>query len=302
VTGVEITEPDLATLNARLGLLASLAGFAAALPAVLFYKLGGSPTVLWADVAVFCGAVAAGLRLPVRGGRRRRSNPTFASPSSSSVATTSAPVPAIDDRWAGDAEDLAALRPLADTEVMLALVPMSVLKGLAGFMTFLVAFGLRREAAATWWFGFLLGALTAGALVGVLLVARARRFLSEQQMLSAALWWVAAVAGLGALFPSRLMQAFVAFAVGVAGAVAKPSFDALVQRHVREADQGRAFARFETQLQLMWVLGAFAPVVLSLPFAGGDAIMAIAAALGAISYLSSRRTQGTQGSAATGSQ
>ena len=142
----------------------------------------------------------------------------------------------------------------------------------------------------------------AGALVGVLLVARARRFLSEQQMLSAALWWVAAVAGLGALFPSRLMQAFVAFAVGVAGAVAKPSFDALVQRHVREADQGRAFARFETQLQLMWVLGAFAPVVLSLPFAGGDAIMGIAAALGAISYLSSRRTQGTQGSAATGSQ
>jgi hypothetical protein len=197
----------------------------------------------------------------------------------------------MDDRFTGDAEDLAALRPLADTEVMLALVPMSVLKALAGFLTFLVAFGLRREGAATWWFGFLLGALTAGALVGVLLVSRARRFLSEQQMLSTALWWVAAVAGLGALFPSRLMEAFVAFAVGVAGAVAKPSFDALVQRHVREADQGRAFARFETQLQLMWVLGAFAPVVLSLPFAGGNAIMAIAAVVGAVSYLSSRRTQ-----------
>ncbi|MGB7051884.1 MAG: hypothetical protein WBG41_09965 [Acidimicrobiales bacterium] len=295
VTGVETTEPDLATLNARLGLLASLAGFAAALPAVLFYKLGGSPTVLWADVVVFCAAVAAGLRLPVRGGRRRRSTPTSASstaPSPASQAIVSAPAPVMDDRFAGDAEDLAALRPLADTEVMLALVPMSVLKALAGFLTFLVAFGLRREGAATWWFGFLLGALTAGALVGVLLVSRARRFLSEQQMLSTALWWVAAVAGLGALFPSRLMEAFVAFAVGVAGAVAKPSFDALVQRHVREADQGRAFARFETQLQLMWVLGAFAPVVLSLPFAGGNAIMAIAAVVGAVSYLSSRRTRG----------
>jgi hypothetical protein len=299
VTGVETTEPDLATLNARLGLLASLAGFAAALPAVLFYKLGGSPTVLWADVVVFCAAVAAGLRLPVRGGRRRRSTPTSASssaPSPASQAIVSAPAPVMDDRFAGDAEDLAALGPLADTEVMLALVPMSVLKALAGFLTFLVAFGLRREGAATWWFGFLLGALTAGALVGVLLVSRARRFLSEQQMLSTALWLVTAVAGLGALFPSRLMQAFVAFAVGMAGAVAKPSFDALVQRHVREADQGRAFARFETQLQLMWVLGAFAPVVLSLPFAGGNAIMAIAAAVGAVSYLSSRRTQGAAAS------
>ena len=43
----------------------------------------------------------------------------------------------------------------------------------------------------------------------------------------------------------------------LAGAVAKPSFDALVQRHVRESDQGRAFARFETRLQLMWVVGSF---------------------------------------------
>ena len=71
VTGVEVTEPDLATLNARLGLLASLAGFAFAVPAVLIYKLGGSPSVLWADVVVFAAAVAAGLRLPVRGRGRR---------------------------------------------------------------------------------------------------------------------------------------------------------------------------------------------------------------------------------------
>ena len=36
----ETVEPDLATLNARLGLLASLAGFAFALPAVAILKLG----------------------------------------------------------------------------------------------------------------------------------------------------------------------------------------------------------------------------------------------------------------------
>ncbi|HLH28096.1 MAG TPA: hypothetical protein VKW77_04225, partial [Acidimicrobiales bacterium] len=261
VTGAPLTEPDLATLNARLGLLASLSGFVAAVPAVVLYKIGGSPTVLWAGVLVFAAAMGAGLRLPVRrasavaatsappgagtggpaspvggaGGRGARedgwSEPWAGGGRVGGVAAwASAPAAGGDPRWAGDAEDLAALRPLASPEVMAGLVPMSVLKALVGFTTFLVAFGLRRQGAATWWFGFLLGALTAGSLVGVLLVSRARRVLSEQQMLAVALWWVALVAALAAVFGSRLLQALVAFAVGLAGAMAKPSFDALVQR------------------------------------------------------------------------
>ncbi len=185
--------------------------------------------------------------------------------------------------------DLAAFRPIADTEVILALMPMSVLKALVGFATFLFAFGLRRSGAATWWFGLVLGALTAGALVGVLLVAWIRRVLGEQQMLTGSLWLVVAVTTIGAFYPSRWYQAVVAFGIGMAGAVAKPSFDALVQRHVRESNQGRAFARFETRFQLMWVVGSFVPVVLSLPVAGGNLVMAVAAAVGAVIYMSSRR-------------
>jgi hypothetical protein len=197
--------------------------------------------------------------------------------------------PDFDESWAGDEEDLAAFRPMADTEVILALMPMSVQKALLGFLTFLYAFGLRREGAATWWFGLLLGALTAGALVGVLCVARIRRVLSEQQMLTGSLWLVAVATALGGYFPVRWLQALVAMAVGAAGAVAKPSFDALVQRHVRESDQGRAFARFEAQLQLLWVIGSLCPVVLSLPIAAGNLVMAVVAAVGAVSYMSSRR-------------
>ena len=286
VTGADSVEPDLATLNARLGLLASLSGFAFALPAVAILKLGGAPRVLWADTAVFAAAVVAGARLPVR--RRLQRRPR-AAPALVPVPPEVQFAPDFDESWAGDEEDLAAFRPMADTEVILALMPMSVQKALLGFLTFLFAFGLRREAAATWWFGLLLGSLTAGALLGVLSVSRIRRVLSEQQMLTGSLWLVAGVTALGGYFPVRWFQAVVALGVGAAGAVAKPSFDALVQRHVRESDQGRAFARFEAQLQLLWVLGSLVPVVLSLPIAGGNLVMAVVASVGAVSYMSSRR-------------
>lgn len=303
VTGAHKVEPDLATLNARLGLLASLSGFAFALPAVAILKLGGASNVIWVSIAVFAAAAAAGARLPVlhRSGRARRAGRRdgWAGRDGGVAAVRYPPAvpevqmaPDVDRTWADDEEDLAAFRPIADSEVVLALMPMSVLKALVGFTTFLFAFGLRREGAATWWFGFVLGGLTAGALIGVLLVSRIRRVLDEQQMLVGSLWLVAAVTLAGAFYPVRWFWAVIALAVGLSSAVAKPSFDALVQRHVRELNQGRAFARFETQFQLVWVVGSFVPVVLSLPVAAGSLIMAVVAAIGAVSYMSSRRAMG----------
>ena len=294
-TGAPTVEADLATLNARLGLLASLSATAFALPAVAIFKLGGAPWVLYVNVGVFIAAVVAGLRLPVpsraarqdlrRSGARARAgpDPTLA------VVPPIELAPDVDEAWRGDDEDLAAFQPIAGSEVTLALMPMSVLKALTGFLTFLFAFGLRREGAATWWFGLVLGGLTVGALVGVLLVSRIRQVLSEQQMLTGSLLLVSAFTTLGAFYPVRWLQAVVAMAVGAAGAMAKPSFDALVQRNVRESNQGRAFARFETRLQLMWVVGSFVPVVLDLPLAAGDFVMAVVAAAGAVFYMSSRR-------------
>jgi hypothetical protein len=287
--------PDLAGLNARLGLLASLSAFVFALPAVAVLKLGGAPWVLWLDLVVFLAAVVAGARLPVRR-RRRERRPSRRSGRERSIpmvpVTQSLVGPSVDrvGTPSDDEIDLAAFRPIATSEVLLALMPMSVLKAVLGFLTFLFAFGLRREGAATWWFGLLLGAITGGALIGVLLVARIRRVLSEQQILVASLWLVAVVAGIISFQSGRAYQVAVALAVGVAGAVSKPSFDALVQRHVEVSNQGRAFARFETRLQLVWVVGAFVPVVLTLPITAGDLIIAIVAAVGGLAYMSSRRT------------
>ena len=287
--------PDLAGLNARLGLLASVSAFVFALPAVGMLKLAGAQGVLWLDFFVFLAAVVAGVRLPVRqrrrargsGRRRVRARAIPMVPVSQSLVE---PAPDLPSEPTEDELDLAAFRPIATSEVLLALMPMSVLKAELGFLTFLLAFGLRRQGAATWWFGLLLGAITAGALIGVLLVARLRRVFSEQQILVASMWLVAVVAGIISLQSSRYFQVVVALAVGVAGAISKPSFDALVQRHVAVFNQGRAFARFETRLQLVWVVGAFVPVVLTLPISTGDLIMAIVAALGAVAYMSSLRS------------
>ena len=308
-TGTEKVEPDLATLNARLGLLASLSGFTFALPGVAILKLGGSAgasAVLWVLVPVFIAAAVAGARLPVPYRRRRGGSRDGSGEPAAAEPVAAAPVvefaPDVDVTWHHDQEDLAALRPLMDTEVVLALMPLSILKALVGFTTFLFAFDLRRAGAATWWFGFVLGAFTVGALIGVLLVARIRRVLDEQQMLTGSLWMVAAVTAVGALYPARWFWAVVALTVGVAMAVAKPSFDALVQRHVRESDQGRAFARNETRFQIMWVIGSFVPVVLSLPAAGGNLMMAVVAAAGALSYMSSRRGRRDQERTAGGPQ
>jgi hypothetical protein len=80
-----------------------------------------------------------------------------------------------------------------------------------------------------------------------------------------------------------------AFMVGMAGALAQPSFDAMTQRYIPPAAQGRAFARFATRQQLIWVLGSLIPVVIAFRLPQGDAVMAVLAGLGGLSYVTGRR-------------
>ena len=292
---------DYASINARLGLLSSLSGFVAALPAIGLLKLGGASWVLAFDILVFTAAAVAGWRLPVRAARlaaartpsRRRPtaavpmvDPTSPAPSG---AWAGAPAGWTLEEWQADQADLAVFRPIAGPEVSPARMTMSILKLVAGFLTFLIAFGLRREGASTWWFGLLLGAVTAGALVGVVSMRRLRQFASEQQILLGSLLVAAGGAVFGAALGNRWAQVVVALTVGVAGSVAKPSFDALAQQGVTPADQGRAFSRFETGWQLMWVIGAFVPVVLNLGIPVGDVVIALLTGAGSLAYLGSSR-------------
>jgi hypothetical protein len=272
----------LATANAQLGLLASLTAFAAALPAIAVLKLLGGPWVLRLDMLVFVLGTVLALRLPIR------SAPRSKTVRSERVRTKTAPRSETAS-WEPSGP-LAALGPAANThpEVTLALSAMSILKGIVGFLTFMLAFDLRR-AHATIWYGPTLSLSIAGAVVGVLVVPRARRLFTEQQVLALAIWLVAVTAVVTAVVGGVVIQTLLAFVIGLAGGAGKPSFDALVQRHVPTAAQGRAFARFETRLQLVWVLGALLPVVATTALTAGDIVIAAVAGVGGLSYMTGRR-------------
>jgi hypothetical protein len=274
----------LATANAQLGLLASLTAFAASLPAIAVLKLLGGPWVLRLDMLVFVVGTILALRLPIRQ-TQRSTRPTGVPRAMESAS----PFPSGSESWE-PAGPLAALGPAANThpEVTLALSAMSILKFTVGFLTFLLAFDLRR-AHATIWYGPTLGLSIAGAVVGVLVVPRARRLFTEQQVLALAIWLVALVAVLTAVVGGVAIQTVLAFVIGLAGGAGKPAFDALVQRYVPTAAQGRAFARFETRLQLIWVVGALLPVVAATPLTAGDIVIAAVAGVGGLSYMTGRR-------------
>jgi len=296
---------EFAALNARLTLLGTLAGFAASVPGVLLLKLAGAPGVLVFGTFVFAAAALAGLRLPIPRVRRRspgRAGPDRSGPGGAGTgtaipgATGTATAGATgrerggDARWGPGAEaDVMRLQPIAHPEVLFGLTTMSIIRGLAGFLVFMLAFGLRRESAALWWYGLALGASGAGSLGGLLLVARLRRHLIEQQILLAAIWLIAVAAIGAAVWGTLPAQAGLALFVGLAGALAQPSFDAITQRFVPPPAQGRAFARFASRQQLVWVLGALIPVVVAFPFPAGDVVMAAVAGAGGLFYVTSRR-------------
>ena len=280
--GPDGEQAGYATLNARLTLLGTVAGFVASIPAIVLYKLGGSPAVLVFATLIFVAAIVAGARLPVLSGRHSGAALDRRGHARARYGQAGAAM--------AREQDLLKLQPIANPEVMLGLTAMCIVRGLTGFMTFMLAFGLRRmHGVGLYWYGLVLAGTGAGAIVGLVLVGRLRKRLTEQQLLLSSLWLIAATAIGCAVWGTLFAQVVLAFMVGLCGAVAQPSFDAMTQRYIPLSAQGHAFARFGMRQQLVWVVGSLIPVIIAFSLPQGDATMGVLAALGGLTYVSGRR-------------
>ncbi|WP_419551507.1 MFS transporter [Candidatus Poriferisodalis sp.] len=172
--------------------------------------------------------------------------------------------------------------------MLLAGSAMGVVRAMTGFTLFLIAFWLRTNDAAPWWFGFMFTASAVGQLVGAVSAPWLRRRIREEVLLACTLLLAAVVSFYVVTAPDRVSVLGLAMVIGLMSALGKLCFDAIVQRDEAPADHGRTFARFETRFQLMWVIGALVPVVAPngiLPLRAGVMLLGIAATVAVVLYL-----------------
>lgn len=253
------SDKELVATNSRLSLLSGVMSLAAAIPGGLAVWLAGSRGALVLAVAAFALAGGLGAKIPAT-------------------------------RVASDPADTLERQELRGAGILLAASAMGLLRGIVGFLTFLLAFELRTDDAEPWKFGVVLAASAAGALLGAVVApALQRADMPEERILCVVLGFVA-VAGLVSPLAGPLVGApLLAATVGMAAGSGKLAFDAIVQRDAPDANRGRSFARFDTRFQLIWVVGAFIPVMVSIPASLGFVAVAGCAAFALVSYLAGQR-------------
>lgn len=241
---------DLVEANAKLGVIAGLAGTVAVVPGSLALLLGDTGAALLVATVPFTIAAVAARHLP----------------------DESVPV-----RTAGPRG--AVVMPPA---VVAAARPMALLRAVVGFVLFQLAFTFRVEEIDTVWFGAALAASALGTFVGNALAPWFRGHVSETALLvigSAAVLAAAAAA----VWVTGAGSAVVAPAVVVAGvaafgaALGRLGFESIVQQTVDPESRGATFARTETRFQLAWAVAAVAPVVVRIPPVAGYVVVGAAA-------------------------
>ena len=279
-------EADLVEANSRLALVS-------ALMSVIGFSCGGllvwliSPS--WA-----AGLAAAGYAVAVAF--------TFPLPRVSVAPKPPTPV------------EKAALRTIT---ILLSGSAMAILRGVVGFVTFVLLFDFRGGdegldvsaagaamggAAATvrgidisgdpgspaWHFGAVGVAAGAGVGLGALVAPHIRQRFAEESIMLGALVLGCATALLGALAGGLTGAVLLSLGIAISAAVAKLAFDSLVQRDAPDANHGRFFSRFEARFQIAWVAGAFAPAVIPIPARIGSLLAAMAVGFALFSYLLGR--------------
>ena len=253
------SDDELVEANSRLSFLSGIVTFAAAIPGGIAFAVAGSQGVLVLAVVVFALAAVMGVRVPAT-------------------------------RVAADHTSETERVELRGGGIILAASAMGLLRGIVGFLTFLVAFSLRTSGAPTWHFGVVIAASGIGSLLGSLVALALRRNDTSEERILQIVLAITAVAGVLAAWGGGLVAAAaLAACVGIAATSGKLAFDSVVQRDAPDANRGRSFARFETRFQLTWVVGAFIPVIVSMPMTVGFIVVAACAAFALFSYLAGLR-------------
>lgn len=276
------SETKLVEANSKLALLSSISSMSGAAVGAVLSFVGGPPWAAALAVLVYLASALAGIHLP-------------------RIVVAETPI---------EEQERAELRSGA---ILLGASGMGLLRGVVGFMTFLLAFELRggkdgvdvkpegaAAGAATammrdidivgdpgapaWHFGAVALAAGLGTLIGARVAPQLRQWFREERILLGA-FALTALVGLEAAFVGELAGAMsLSLAVAVAAASGKLAFDSLVQRDAPDANYGRSFARFEARFQLTWVTGAFIPVVLRMPERIGYLFVTAAAGFAAVTY------------------
>jgi hypothetical protein len=234
VPSVVDNEAELVLANSRLALISVVAGVIGGLPAAAILKLTSGAWVLrMASIVFMLGTlVALGIPRPAK---------------------------------ADAAESEADRRALHVPSIMVAGTAMALLRGVVGFVTFFAAFVLKAAHEPAWVYGALLGASALGNGFGTIVAPQLRKRVREEWILIGSL----VAPGVFLIFLARsygrpaLLGA--GFLIAAGAATGRLAFDSLVQRDGADAARGRAFARFETRFQLVWVAGG----VLAVTFPGG---------------------------------
>jgi MFS family permease len=236
---------DLVEANSRLARISTVAGLVGGAIAAAILTLGSAIGVLRvASLVYFTGAVLA-LRI----------GPTRA---------TSLPPATLEQQ------------ELRAPTVRLSAGAMTVLRAGVGFLTFLVAFALKRSGEPLWFFGAVALSGVLGGLSGAFVSPVLRHHLRREEPLLIFALLIAALGSLAAaLYLDRASELVAVFAVVCASTIGRQGFDSILQRDAPDAARGRAFARFETLYQLIWVLGALTAVILQPTTTAGLAALAI---------------------------
>jgi MFS family permease len=260
VPGVIKDKEEFVLANSRLAFISILGAIAAGPVAAVILRLVHAPWVLRVASVIFVFGMLAAFGIP--------------------RAAEVVPEETVDQR-----------EILHTRSILAAGTAMGLLRGTVGFFTFFAAFVLKSRGEPAWLFGLVLMMSAVGTGIGTVLAPLLRRRTREEWILAGALVGPSIPLVFAARAYGRAALVVAATAIAGASAAGRLAFDSLLQRDGAEAARGRAFARFETRFQLVWVFGALVAVVFPGGGRSGIFLVALVLLFAGLSYVGAVRRQ-----------